>query len=112
MSIKIYKWYNIRRTFKKNCQLNNLYNIEETKFYITILLMTIDYLHNKMIAHRDIKPNNIMIDLNGYLKLIDFRNTKVCKNYISNVIGTPHYIDLRFKKEKVILCLLIIGLLK
>ena len=85
---------------KKNRQVHNIHNIEETKFYIASLLITIDYLHNKMIAHRDIKPNNIMIDGNGYLKLIDFGTAKVCKDYTSTVIGTPHYIAPEILKGK------------
>ena len=85
---------------RKNIQLSKIYNIEETKFYIASLLITIDYLHNKMIAHRDIKPNNIMIDGNGYLKLIDFGTAKVCKDYTSTVIGTPHYIAPEILKGK------------
>ena len=90
----------LEQHLKKNRQINNIYNVNETKFYIATLLVTIDYLHNKMIAHRDIKPNNIMIDGNGYLKLIDFGTSKVCKDYTSTVIGTPHYIAPEILKGK------------
>ena len=34
--------------------------------------MGIQYLHNKKIIYRDIKPENIMIDQNGNLKIADF----------------------------------------
>ena len=52
----------------------------------------LDYLQKKYIAHRDIKPSNIMIDVNGYLKMIDFGTAKILKDYTSTIIGTPHYI--------------------
>ena len=67
-------------------------NIKETQFYIGSLILMIEYLQKKFIAHRDIKPGNIMIDSNGYLKMIDFGTAKILTNYTSTVIGTPHYI--------------------
>ena len=69
-----------------------LNNIFETQFYIGSLLIILEYLQKKFIAHRDIKPQNIMVDSNGYLKIIDFGTAKVLTNYTSTIIGTPHYI--------------------
>ena len=77
---------------KQNKQNNNFYNFYEFLFYSASLILIIEYLHNKLIAHRDIKPNNIMIDSNGYMKIIDFGTSKILNDYTSTVIGTPHYI--------------------
>ena len=91
----------LENQIKINIKQNKLNNIEETKFYSAQILLTIDYLHNKYISHRDIKPNNIMIDSNGYLKLIDFGTSKLLnKDYTSTVIGTPHYIAPEILKGK------------
>ena len=67
-------------------------NKYETQFYIGSILLMLEYLQKKYIAHRDINPSNIMIDQNGYLKLINFGSAKVIKDYTSTIIGTPHYI--------------------
>jgi cGMP-dependent protein kinase len=69
-----------------------LRNKNETQFYIATLLVIIDYLNSKKIAHRDIKPDNIMIDERGYLKIIDFGTALILKNFTNTIVGTPHYI--------------------
>jgi serine/threonine protein kinase len=46
--------------------------IDHTRKIIRELLEAIDILHGKMILHRDIKPDNILIDKSGRVKLADF----------------------------------------
>lgn len=42
------------------------------KSYIIMTLKGLRYLHNNWILHRDLKPNNLLIDKNGVLKIADF----------------------------------------
>jgi serine/threonine protein kinase len=42
------------------------------KSYLYQMLDAITYCHSRRILHRDLKPQNLLIDKNGYIKLADF----------------------------------------
>lgn len=42
------------------------------KSYMLMTLQGLEYLHHLWILHRDLKPNNLLLDENGVLKLADF----------------------------------------
>ena len=47
-----------------------LLNKEQTQFYGGSILIAIDYLHRQKIIYRDIKPENVMVNVKGYIKII------------------------------------------
>ena len=53
-----------------------LLNTKQTIFYAAQLLHIIEELHNKSFIYRDLKPENVMVCADGYLKLIDLGTCK------------------------------------
>ena len=65
---------------------------EETKFFISCLLLGLEYIHSNNIIHRDIKPENLVSDENGYIRITDFGVAKINKEDNSaETSGTPGY---------------------
>ena len=46
--------------------------LSSCRFYISELILAVESVHSMGIIHRDVKPDNIVIDQNGHIKLIDF----------------------------------------
>ncbi|XP_063932188.1 serine/threonine-protein kinase MRCK alpha-like [Zophobas morio] len=70
---------------------------EWTRFYMAELLVALEDLHKTGYMHRDVKPENIMIDANGHFKLTDFGSSAKIplKGFLDAntvAVGTPCYV--------------------
>ena len=75
--------YRASRYFNK---LKTTMPMLEVKLYIYQLFRSLAYIHSQGICHRDIKPQNLLVDLNsGILKLCDFGSAKILVENEPNV---------------------------
>jgi len=50
----------------------DIFSHEEAQFYTAQMLMALDSVHRMKYIHRDLKPDNVLLDANGHIKLSDF----------------------------------------
>jgi len=67
-------------------------NEDEAAFYCANVTCALEYLHARNIAYRDLKPENLMINGDGYLIVVDFGFAKVVQDRTFTVCGTPEYL--------------------
>eukprot|EP00434_Breviolum_minutum_P006673 symbB.v1.2.005891.t1/scaffold329.1/size228424/1 len=67
-------------------------NGSQARFYTGSLILALQALHEKKIIYRDLKPENVLLDNYGYIKLIDFGcAVRLDKGGHRSLVGTPHY---------------------
>jgi cGMP-dependent protein kinase len=66
-------------------------SLKNAQFYTSVLTLIMENLHERDIIYRDLKPENVMVDEEGYLKLIDFGTAKILQDKTYTTVGTPHY---------------------
>ncbi|CAK65886.1 unnamed protein product (macronuclear) [Paramecium tetraurelia] len=65
---------------------------EQTKFFACCILLSLQYLHQHGIIHRDVKPENLVFDKDGFLRLTDLGVARLNKDSVANdTSGTPGY---------------------
>ncbi|KAL6488065.1 hypothetical protein MHYP_G00046910 [Metynnis hypsauchen] len=79
--------------------LTSTYDVPEkwAKFYTAEVVMALDAIHSMGFIHRDVKPDNMLLDRNGHLKLADFGTCMKMDStgmvHCDTAVGTPDYIS-------------------
>mmetsp|Transcript_33977 Transcript_33977/g.44850 ORF Transcript_33977/g.44850 Transcript_33977/m.44850 type:complete len:433 (+) Transcript_33977:206-1504(+) len=72
---------------------NGRFPVEVAKFYACEVLCALEHAHSKGYVYRDLKPENVLIDEEGHIRLVDFGFT--CKldedGKAQSIVGTPAY---------------------
>ena len=67
---------------------------DQTKFFISCILLGLEYCHYYSIIHRDIKPENLVLDSKGYVHITDFGIAKIqVEDNHRETSGTPGYMS-------------------
>ena len=63
-----------------------------SRFFAAEIVLAFEYLHGDSIAYRDLKPENLLIDHTGRLKITDFGFAKKIMDRSWTLCGTPEYL--------------------
>ena len=69
---------------------------EAAKFYFAEILLGLEYMHKLGIIYRDMKPENVLIDIDGHIKLADFGLSKQDMGgdaLANSFCGSPEYMS-------------------
>ncbi|TPW19204.1 MAG: hypothetical protein FD126_2919, partial [Elusimicrobia bacterium] len=70
--------------------------LPETKRVMAFVCTAIDHAHQHDVLHRDLKPDNVMVDKQGFVKVMDFGLARVAKDSVKRlthqeIMGTPAF---------------------
>mmetsp|Transcript_54575 Transcript_54575/g.143704 ORF Transcript_54575/g.143704 Transcript_54575/m.143704 type:complete len:363 (+) Transcript_54575:131-1219(+) len=65
---------------------------DHARFYAAEIILAFAYMHLMHVVYRDLKPENLLVDCEGHLKVTDFGFAKVVDDKTWTLCGTPEYL--------------------
>jgi serine/threonine protein kinase len=85
-------------------QMAGKFSEERAKFYTAEIVLALEYLHKAGVVYRDVKPENILIDSEGHVRLTDFGLSKggleENNGMTESFCGTTEYLAPEIIKDK------------
>ena len=82
---------------------NGRFSENRARFYAAEIALGLHYLHSQGIVYRDLKPENLLLDADGHIRITDFGLSKpdVSGNELRSLCGTPEYLAPEIIMKKV-----------
>eukprot|EP01126_Amoeba_proteus_P040608 TRINITY_DN4338_c0_g1_i1.p1 TRINITY_DN4338_c0_g1~~TRINITY_DN4338_c0_g1_i1.p1 ORF type:complete len:372 (-),score=31.02 TRINITY_DN4338_c0_g1_i1:809-1924(-) len=89
--------YDLRRLLDK-CHVR--FTLAEVKYLLMQLIRGVKYLHDTSIIHRDLKTENLLVDMSGHLKICDYGLSRL---YSDRKAYTPVVVTLWYRSPELLL---------
>jgi len=66
-------------------------SVSKARFYAAAVVFAFDHLHERNVIYRDLKPENLLLDIKGYCKVTDMGLAKIVIGKTYTTCGTPDY---------------------
>jgi len=74
-------------------RMRTVFNDKTAKFYAASVVLALQEIHRHDVVYRDLKPENLLLDAEGYIKVTDFGLSKyIPEGRTFTICGTPHYL--------------------
>lgn len=84
--------YIVGGEFFTHLRKSGRFDNDAAKFYVSQIILAFECMHNDDFIYRDLKPENLLLDKLGYLKITDFGFAKKVSFKTYTLCGTPEYI--------------------
>ncbi|KAL1915968.1 uncharacterized protein VTP21DRAFT_6356 [Calcarisporiella thermophila] len=65
---------------------------DTARFYAAEIVLAIEHLHAQNVIYRDLKPENLLLDPRGHIRITDFGFAKHVEDRTWTLCGTPEYL--------------------